>query len=166
MTPINEEFKEVEQSWDLENLYADLASAKGKHLTPVEKSHLRGLLSGYSPIEIAEKLNKNPQGVKTDLCSSIYKYVKNLVDKCEEKIENWRNIRDWLEEAGYKTFQNPQIKGKELIPEKSTVTFSNITIEKNQIGFLIDLRIPMVSTSDKPNDNSYLTQDNSDDENK
>ncbi len=160
---INEEFKEVEESWDLESLYTDLASAKGRHLTPIEKLHLRGLLAGHSPVEIAEKLNKNPQGVKTDLCSSIYRYVKNLIDKCDEKVENWRNIKDWLEEAGYSNFQNPQIKGKELLPDKSMVNVTNITIKKNQIVFLIDLRVPIVSSSDKLNDNSYLTEDKSDD---
>jgi hypothetical protein len=154
---INEEFKEVEESWDLDSLYKDLASAKGKHLTPIEKLHLRGLLIGHSPTEIAEKLKKNPQGVKTDLCSSIYKYVKNLVDKCEEKVENWRNIRDWLEEARYNNFENPQLKGKELLPDKTVVNVNNIIIEKNQIVFLIDLRVPMVSKDEKLNDNSYLS---------
>lgn len=159
---INEEFKEVAESWDLDSLYKDLASAKGKHLTPVEKLHLRGLLAGHSPDEIAEKLTKNPQGVRTDLCSSIYKYVKNLVDKCEEKVENWRKIRDWLEEAGYCNFDNPQLKGKELLPDKTMVNVNNITIEKNQIVFLIDLRVPMVSNDEKVNDNSYLNDDQSD----
>ena len=80
-----------------------MASAKGKRLTPVEKLHLRGLLCGYSPAEIAEKLNKSVKGVGVDLCQTLYQYVKNLVDRGDEKIENWRNIAEWLEEAGYKT---------------------------------------------------------------
>ena len=50
-----EQFKLAENEWDLENLYEDLGSAKGKNLTPMEKSHLRGLLCGFSPAEIAEK---------------------------------------------------------------------------------------------------------------
>lgn len=149
MLSINEMFKEVEESWDLENIYVDLASAKGRHLTPVEKLHLRGLLAGFSPTEIAEKLNKNAQGVKSDLCSSIYKYVKILVGKCEEKIENWRKIKEWLQEAGYQSYPNPQLKGKELLPEKSVVNVHNITIEKNQIVFYLNLKIPTISTSDK-----------------
>jgi hypothetical protein len=160
-TSINEEFKEVEESWDLENLYKDLASAKGKHLTPIEKLHLRGLLAGHSPIEIAEKRNKNPQGVRTDLCSSVYKYVKNLVDKCDEKVENWRSIRDWLEEAGYNNFENPQLKGKELLPDKTVINVTNISIERNQLVFMINLKVPMVSSDDKPNDNDYLSDDKS-----
>ncbi len=149
MSSINEMFKEVEESWDLENLYVDLASAKGRHLTPVEKLHLRGLLAGFSPTEIAEKLNKNPQGVKSDLCSSVYKYVKILIGKCEEKIENWRKIKEWLQEAGYKSYPNPQLKGKELLPEKSVVNVSNISIEKNHLVFVINLKIPTISTLDK-----------------
>ena len=42
-------FSEAALYWDLETLYKDLASAKGKHLTPTEKLHLRGLLCEYSP---------------------------------------------------------------------------------------------------------------------
>ena len=116
----------------------------------MEKLHLRGLLVGYSPMEIAEKLNKNPQGLKSDLCSSIYKYVKILVDKCEEKIENWRKIREWLQEAGYNTYPNPQLKGKELVLEKSVVNVTNMKIEKNNLVFVINLKIPTISPTDKP----------------
>ena len=159
--PINEEFKEVEETWNLELLYEDLASSKHRHLTPTEKLHLRGLLAGYSPDEIAEKLGKDPKGVRTELCSSIYKYVKNLVDKCEEKVENWRNIKNWLEEAGYSNFQNPQLKGKELLPDKSVINVTNISIERNQLVFMINLKVPMISRDEKVNDNSYLSDDKS-----
>jgi len=41
-----------------------LASAKGKNLTPIEKRHLRGLLCGCSPSEIAKKLNKSVKGLE------------------------------------------------------------------------------------------------------
>lgn len=68
--------------------YGDLTFAKGKPLIPVEKLHLCGLLSGFSPSEIAEKLQKNPKGVETDLCATVYKYVKNLLDKANDRIEN------------------------------------------------------------------------------
>ena len=53
MARTDEEFSQAAQDWDLETLYADLASAKGKRLTPTEKLHLRGLLCGHSPVEIA-----------------------------------------------------------------------------------------------------------------
>ncbi len=103
MTSTNEEFAQAANHWDLDTLYTDIASAKGKRLTPMEKLHLRGLLCGHSPAEIAAKLNKNAKGVEVDLSNTLYKYVKNLVDKSDEKIENWRKITEWLEESGYKT---------------------------------------------------------------
>jgi len=53
-------------------LFDSLASAKGKRLTPTEKQHLRGLLCGYSPAEIAERLSKNPKGIAVDFCNTLY----------------------------------------------------------------------------------------------
>ncbi len=43
MTPIGDPFTQAANQWDLETLYTDLASAKGKRFTPTEKLHLRGL---------------------------------------------------------------------------------------------------------------------------
>jgi hypothetical protein len=103
MSETNEKFLEASNNWDLETLYTDLASVKGKRLTPVEKLHLRGLLLGYSPAEIADKLGKEVRGVETDFSATIYRYVKGLLGKCHEKINNWRSVIEWLDEAGYKT---------------------------------------------------------------
>lgn len=113
-----QEFPEVEEDWKLEELYADLVSTKQqlvpykrKGLTPVEKQHLRGLLSGYSPAEIAYKLCKNARGVEADLCKTLYRYIEALTDRSANTLKNWRDVIDWLEEAGYRTlsnqFQNP-----------------------------------------------------------
>ncbi|MFB2937464.1 helix-turn-helix transcriptional regulator [Aerosakkonemataceae cyanobacterium BLCC-F154] len=139
----DEQFADAANHWDLETLYTDLASVKGKRLTPVEKLHLRGLLCGYSPAEIAEKLQKNHKGVETDLCSTIYRYVKNLLDKCNEKIENWRNISEWLADAGYKTQTRSSTKLPFLdrLPENSVVNITNITCENNQITIDACLKI-------------------------
>ncbi len=82
MASTDEQFAQAANHWDLETLYADLASAKGKRLTPTEKLHLRGLLCGCSPAEIAQRLGKNAKGVETDLCATLYRYVKSMVDKC------------------------------------------------------------------------------------
>ncbi|MGF2039672.1 MAG: helix-turn-helix domain-containing protein [Nostoc sp. CmiVER01] len=128
-------------NWDLETLYSDLSSMKGKGLTPVEKRHLRGLLCGCSPSEIAEKLGKNGKGVETDLCATIYRYVKSLLDKSDEKLENWRNISEWLDDAGYKN-QSITVPGLNLSPDKAVVNVININIENNQIVFLISMKIP------------------------
>ena len=39
----NDPFSRAMSQWDLETLYLDLASVKGKRLTPTEKKHLQGL---------------------------------------------------------------------------------------------------------------------------
>jgi hypothetical protein len=142
MASTNDRFVEAESRWDLKTLYADLAAVKGKPLTPVEKLHLRGLLCGCSPAEIAQKLQKNPKGVETDLCATIYKYVKVFVGKSDGKIENWRNIAEWLEDAGYKTLSSAKLPVKDLLPENCMVNVTNINIENNQLVIGINLRIP------------------------
>ena len=159
MTP-TEQFSQAAHQWDLETLYTDLASAKGKRLTPVEKLHLRGLLCGYSPGEMAEKLGKDAKGVESDLCASVYKYVKGLIGKCNEKIGNWRNIAEWLEEAGYKTKSSAKLPVKDLLPENSVVNISNITIEKNQIIIVFKLQIPTSLNSELPIENLDIDDNN------
>ncbi|WP_171899620.1 helix-turn-helix transcriptional regulator [Candidatus Marithrix sp. Canyon 246] len=93
---------EAQNAWDLERLYTDLAKAKGRALSPTEKLYLRGLLSGHSPAEIAKKCHKSAGGVKVYLSTTVYQYVKFLANKENEKLENWTNIRKWLEGIGYK----------------------------------------------------------------
>ncbi len=122
-------FAEAGEEWDLETLYDDLASAKGKHLTPTEKLHLRGLLCGHSPAEIAEKLNKQAGGVETDLSATIYRYVKALAGIDGEKIEGWRKVKELLEVAGYKVPTQPEIRG--MVLGASTINISDIKIEKS-----------------------------------
>ncbi|MEH2045321.1 helix-turn-helix transcriptional regulator [Nostoc sp.] len=120
-------------------------------MTPVEKRHLRGLLSGCSPAEIAEKLGKNGKGVETDLCATVYRYVKSLLDKSDEKLENWRNISEWLDDAGYKN-QSIKVPGLDLSPDKAVVNVTNINIENNQIVFLISMKIPTFQDLDSLED--------------
>ncbi len=157
--PTDEQFSQAANYWDLETLYADLASAKGKRLTPVEKLHLRGLLSGYSPAEIAEKLAKNVKGVETDLCATLYRYVKSLVDKCSEKIENWRNIAEWLEDAGYRTQPVAKIPVSNCLPGNSVVNITNLSIDKNQITIGIYLQMTVPVTSELSIQNLDLVED-------
>lgn len=149
----DEQFNRAANHWDLETLYADLASAKGKRLTPVEKLHLRGLLCGYSPAEIAEKLGKNTKGVETDLCITLYRYVKSLVDKCSEKIENWRNITEWLEDAGYRTQSSAKLPVNNGLPENSAVNITNISFQNNQvtIGVYLQITVPLPSEGSTQN---------------
>ncbi len=145
MASNNEQFAQAASEWDLETLYADLASAKGKRLTPVEKLHLRGLLCGYSPAEIAEKLNKSVKGLGVDLCQTLYQYVKNLVDKGDEKIDNWRNICEWLEDSGYKTQSSTDYKLSDGLPLDVSLQRANINFDKNKI--IVDLNLRIVASS-------------------
>ncbi len=150
MKQTDELFAQAENQWDLENLYTDLASTKGKNLTPIEKLHLRGLLCGYSPADIAEKRKKSARGLEVDLCKTLYQYIKTLVDRDNEKVENWRNICQWLEEAGYKCQQAAtQSQLSNPIPVDATVHISNINFEgdKIEIGILLQLPNPLPSDS-------------------
>jgi len=142
------QFTQAATHWDLDTLYTDLASAKGKRMTPVEKLHLRGLLCGYSPAEIAEKLNKSVKGVEADLCNTVYRYVKNLVGKCDETTGNWRNIYEWLHEAGYKTHPSVQVQLSNCLPVDLLVKKANISFDKNQIIIDINMRIIAPSVSE------------------
>lgn len=137
----NEPFAQAAQQWDLKTLYTDLAFTKGKPLTPVEKTHLRGLLCGCSPSEIAEKLNKNANGVETDLCATVYRYVKSLLDKNNGRIDNWRNISLWLEDAGYK-HPSAEIPINKFFPEQSVANITNVTVETNHVVIHFNLCIP------------------------
>ncbi len=141
MTFTDELFPQVFTEWDLETLYTDLASAKGRRLTPVEKLHLRGLLAGHSPSEIAEKLSKSVKGVEVDLCSTLYQYVKCLVGKSNGKVDNWRSITEWLEGAGYRNQPKPSVQFKNSSPVDLLVKRAKISFENNQIIIDVDMRI-------------------------
>jgi DNA-binding CsgD family transcriptional regulator len=105
-----EKFAEANECWNLDKLYQDIAVAKQqerrrqcKQLTPTEKACLRGLLSGYSPTEIATELNREPNGLRVELCRGLYRYIETSTDAC---IKGWNNISKLLENAGYKHQQN------------------------------------------------------------
>ncbi len=107
--PPPEDFAGAANDWDLERLYEKLARAKkewASHtragLTPTEKLHLQGLLCGYSPAEIAEKLPKDRRGLEANLSRGLYRYVEILTGREPNTLSNWRDIIDWLDAAGYK----------------------------------------------------------------
>ncbi|RUR72269.1 NB-ARC domain-containing protein [Chlorogloeopsis fritschii PCC 9212] len=104
---IEEEFLEANNHWEIEKLYVDLATAKGKALTPVEKKFLRGLLCGFSPAEIASKVYKSRSSstVRVYLSNGLYKYIEDLVSNqagYAVKVKNWSRVTYLLEKAGYK----------------------------------------------------------------
>jgi hypothetical protein len=156
MTFTDEQFPQVFTEWDLETLYTDLASAKGRRLTPVEKLHLRGLLAGHSPSEIAEKLSKSVKGVEVDLCSTLYQYVKSLVGKSNGKVDNWRSITEWLEGAGYKKQIPVDVTSDDCFSVKILVKKAKVVLEKNQIAIDINLRIIAPTSSEISLDNAEV----------
>lgn len=139
-------FADAAGEWSVEQLYADLASTKRGNLTPTEKVHLRGLLCGCSPGEIAQELGKVANGVETDLSATIYKYVKELVGKPDGRISSWRDIAEWLEAAGYKSAGNLRIE--DLQTDKTSAHVTNINIEKNQLVFMISVTVPTKRSDD------------------
>ncbi len=103
------EFDEAANHWNLEKLYIDLASAKGKGLTPVEKRILRGLLCGYSPAEITNIIYKtrNSSSVRVYLSNGLYRYIQEMLNsqtKESAEITHWSKITYWLEKSGYKNY--------------------------------------------------------------
>ena len=93
-------FNDAYLSWNVDQLYVDLAAAKGKSLTKIEKIHLRGLLCGLSPREIAHQRQREAGSIEVDISNTIYRYVKILTQ--HDKIHNWQNIVHWLQENNYK----------------------------------------------------------------
>ncbi|NJO15866.1 MAG: helix-turn-helix domain-containing protein [Thioploca sp.] len=135
---IDDQFAEAETYFDLNKLYKDLASAKGKRLTPTEKAHLRGLLCGHSPAEIADKLNKAKNSVEVDLSSTVYQYIKSLLNKESQDVGNWRDICEWLREAGYEQpFKERQITA--TLPAQAVVNIE--MVKRNKILIDINLRV-------------------------
>lgn len=103
--PSHEEFVEAGQSWELEQLYLDLADAKGKGLTRVEKQYLRGLLCYHSPNEIAERLHVAGDTVRNYLSKGLYRYIEELLIRrnCpSDRLIDWSRVPQLLEKAGYR----------------------------------------------------------------
>jgi hypothetical protein len=134
-----EEFTQAENDWDLERLYNDLTSVKGKNLTRIEKLHLRGLLCGYSPAEIADILHRDVRGLEVNLCKNLYKYVKTIVNRQQERVENWRSICQWLEDAGYKAQKTSQSNNSRPVDTK--VHIEKISVENNKIEIYMNTQI-------------------------
>jgi len=137
----DEQFTQAENNWDLERLYNDLTVVKGKNITRIEKLHLRGLLCGYSPAEIAGILHRDVRGLEVNLCKNLYKYVKTIVNREQERIENWRSICQWLEEAGYKAQETSQPESNNSIPVDTKVHIEKISVENNKIEISINTKI-------------------------
>ncbi|MEL6320530.1 MAG: NB-ARC domain-containing protein [Cyanobacteria bacterium J06626_14] len=100
-----EAFSEATHHWNLEKLYIDLADAKRKGLTRVEKQYLRGLLCHYSPNEIAEQLHVAGDTVRNYLSKGLYRYIEELLIQHGSdtiKVKDWSRVPQLLEGSGYR----------------------------------------------------------------
>jgi hypothetical protein len=126
-------FTEAEKNWNLEKLYEDLRAAKRKVLTDTEKCHLRGLLCGYSPQEIADERVIAVGTVNDALSKTLYGYIEDLLNR-EKKIRHWSHVPDFLEKAGYKIQVSEQSQPSHPLPEKKeNILETSHNIEVNSL---------------------------------
>jgi len=128
-------FAEAATNWDLQKLYENLAVAKQEFaphmkpkLTDVEKLHLRGLLFGYAPAIMAEKIPKSYGGLRTALSQTIYRYVEQLTKRPLNTLKNWRDIPTWLEETRYKIQVFDAVDGKKAIASSPSDDLADIEL--------------------------------------
>ncbi|MGJ3246554.1 MAG: NB-ARC domain-containing protein [Elainellaceae cyanobacterium] len=110
--PPNEEFAAAAQSWNLDQLYVDLADAKGKRLTKVEKQYLRGLLCHHSPNEIAEHLHVASDTVRNYLSKGLYRYIEEMLirqEHADARVKDWSRVPHLLEQVGYRRDAVPSV---------------------------------------------------------
>ena len=145
---LEEEFIEAKNNWDLEKIYIDLASAKGKALTPVEKKFLRGLLCGFSPAEIANAVYKSRSSstVRVYLSNGLYKYLEEMLSNQTQtsvKVKNWSRVTHLLEKAGYKKAWHMEQNNNQIITNiKNQTDFVTMkSAEKQDWGEAIDVSI-------------------------
>lgn len=123
-----EKFSEAYLGWEIERLYADLAYSLKKTLSPNAKTYLRGILCGYSPKEIAEKLDlraKDPSiQVRQILTAEVYQAVKNQLGI--NKIKNYSEIPKLLEQE----YRKPVKQSKTIDIDWSKV--SHILLEQQK----------------------------------
>ncbi|MEA5571214.1 NB-ARC domain-containing protein [Calothrix sp. UHCC 0171] len=147
---VEEEFVEAKNNWELEKLYIDLASAKGKALTPVEKKFLRGLLCGLSPAEIASTVykSKSSSTVRVYLSNGLYKYIEEMLSiqaSTNIKVKNWSRVTQLLEKAGYKKTWLQLEAVSNLVttnyPKKEAAEFVNMQTTQQDWGEATDVSV-------------------------
>jgi multidrug efflux pump subunit AcrA (membrane-fusion protein) len=107
MTSEDELFCEVELSWNLAKLYADLDRIKQKQsnqqsLMSLEKACLRGLLCGCTPEQIASQFDLQVYELILSITGKLYLYLQTMLGKSREESKNYQDLPKWLEAAGYK----------------------------------------------------------------
>ncbi|BAZ25086.1 WD-40 repeat-containing protein [Kalymmatonema gypsitolerans NIES-4073] len=167
---VEEEFTEAKNNWELEKLYVDLSSAKGKGLTPVEKKFLRGLLCGFSPAEIANLVyqSRSSSTVRVYLSNGLYKYIEEMLSNqagYSIKVKNWSRVTHLLEKAGYKKVlleiepisnQINQIKTNNIKPTDFTAMKS---VKTQDWGEAVDVSIFQGRTTELAQTTEWIVQE-------
>lgn len=164
-----EEFIEAKNNWELEKLYVDLASAKGKALTPVEKKFLRGLLCGFSPAEIATTVyqSRSSNTVRVYLSNGLYKYIEEMLSIKEGitvKVKNWSRVTQLLEKAGYKkNWQkiHPVSNKITINAKQQTDLFDMESAQKQDWGEAIDVDVFQGRKTELAQLEEWIVQDRS-----
>jgi hypothetical protein len=97
-------FGQAPNEWDLEQLYADIRSIrKSAELTPRVQQIIRGLLCGYTPKEIAQKVYNQPNAncIGQDL-NKIYSYIQDVTESEDRVVSG--NIVRLTSGAGYRQY--------------------------------------------------------------
>jgi WD40 repeat protein len=128
-SPHEEKFLDATQSWNLEQIYTDLAAIKQKPLSATERICLRGLLCGFDPKEIATTLHRQPQGLRVDLTRGVYRYVAAIA---AIQVKNWRDVAVLLERKGYKK-PNEDIPLSNATSEPSVVALAQAITPEGEL---------------------------------
>ena len=135
-------FDEAEQNWDLSKLYQRLEAIKLREeqqpLTNLEQFCLRGILCGYTPEEIAQKLIKqlDPFLIQVTFWN-LFRYIQTMVGKEEVRITNFQDILDSLAISGYQSEADTVITSKAVKPDNAigkpeTDAKANIEVAERQ----------------------------------
>ncbi|MDJ0634642.1 MAG: DUF1822 family protein [Xenococcaceae cyanobacterium MO_188.B29] len=110
-----EVFPEV-ATWDINKLICALNAARKRldnkrEISEIYESYLCGILVGYSPKDIGQRLNLQGDGkaIRTAFSTEINPYVREILDYPDdlEGNMNWQRACVLLEKAGYKNHFSP-----------------------------------------------------------
>lgn len=100
---------------------------------------------------MARKLLQSSKGVEVYVCKTLYQYLKKVTDLPNEKLGNWRNINNLLEDAGYKTKTQSSVKSKfnPSLPLEPLVKIVNLGFENhNTLSIDINVRLALPTESE------------------
>jgi hypothetical protein len=81
------------------------------------------------------------------LSKTLYQYFKKITDVPNEKVSNWRNIHNSLEEAGYKTMPSVNSHSSNYSPQIPLVNIVNISLNNKTHTITIDIHLQLTLPS-------------------